>query len=71
MPAPDGEIVGQVAVAERLGGETYLYIRVAGQPLVVAQAAGNDSTRVHERSRSASNPRPAISSTPRAAPCRI
>ena len=49
MPAADGEIVGQVAVAERLGGETYLYIRVAGQPLVVAQAAGNDTTRVHEQ----------------------
>jgi multiple sugar transport system ATP-binding protein len=41
--------VGQVAVAERLGGETYLYIRVAGQPLVVAQAAGNDTTHVHEQ----------------------
>ena len=43
-PRQTGEIVGQVAVAERLGGETYLYIRVAGQPLVVAQAAGNDTT---------------------------
>ncbi len=28
-PRPDGELVGDVVVAERLGGETYLYIRRA------------------------------------------
>jgi multiple sugar transport system ATP-binding protein len=48
-PGEVGELRGDVAVAERLGGETYLYIRVPDQPLVVAQAPGNASTRVHDR----------------------
>jgi multiple sugar transport system ATP-binding protein len=47
--APEGELAGDVAVAERLGGETYLYLRVPEQPLVVIQADGNNPTRVHER----------------------
>jgi multiple sugar transport system ATP-binding protein len=49
QPAEAGEITGEVVVAERLGGDTYLYLRVAGQPMVVAQAEGNDPTRVHDR----------------------
>ena len=46
---PDGELVGDVIVAERLGGETYLYIRSAAEPLFVVQADGDNPTRVHER----------------------
>jgi multiple sugar transport system ATP-binding protein len=49
QPADRGELTGEVVVAERLGGETYFYLRVPGQPLVVAQAEGGDSRRVHDR----------------------
>ena len=48
-PAETGQLAGEVAVAERLGGETYFYLRLPDQPLVVAQAEGNDLTRVHDR----------------------
>jgi multiple sugar transport system ATP-binding protein len=48
-PGKTGDLVGEVAVAERLGGETYLYLRIPDQPLVVVQAAGGDPTRVHDR----------------------
>jgi multiple sugar transport system ATP-binding protein len=48
-PAKTGDLTGEVAVAERLGGETYLYLRIPDQPLVVVQAAGGDTTRVHDR----------------------
>src|SRR5215468_4652804 len=48
-PGGQGEIVGDVIVAERLGGETYLYIRSQSEPLFVVQADGNIPTRVHER----------------------
>ncbi len=48
-PADRGELVGEVAVAERLGGETYLYLRVPEQPLLVVQTDGGNATRVRER----------------------
>jgi multiple sugar transport system ATP-binding protein len=48
-PGKTGDLTGDVAVAERLGGETYLYLRIPDQPLVVVQAAGGDPTRVHDR----------------------
>jgi multiple sugar transport system ATP-binding protein len=44
-----GELSGDVIVAERLGGETYLYIRPAEGSLFVVQADGNNPTRVHDR----------------------
>jgi multiple sugar transport system ATP-binding protein len=44
-----GELSGNVIVAERLGGETYLYIRPAEGSLFVVQADGNNPTRVHDR----------------------
>jgi multiple sugar transport system ATP-binding protein len=50
-PAETGELAGDVVVAERLGGDTYLYLRLPEQPLVVAQAEGNDPTRVHDHVR--------------------
>jgi multiple sugar transport system ATP-binding protein len=46
-----GELAGDVVVAERLGGHTYLYLGMPGHPLVVVQADGNDPTRVHDRIR--------------------
>ncbi|HUL07451.1 MAG TPA: sn-glycerol-3-phosphate ABC transporter ATP-binding protein UgpC [Candidatus Acidoferrum sp.] len=48
-PAADGELAGDVVVAERLGGDTYLYIRSAAEPLFVVQADGDNPTRVHDR----------------------
>jgi multiple sugar transport system ATP-binding protein len=48
-PTANGELVGDVIVAERLGGETYLYIRSAAEPLFVVQADGDNPTRVHDR----------------------
>jgi multiple sugar transport system ATP-binding protein len=48
-PGAQGELAGDVIVAERLGGETYLYIRQGGDSLFVVQADGNNRTRVHER----------------------
>jgi multiple sugar transport system ATP-binding protein len=48
-PGDHGELAGDVIVVERLGGETYLYIRQAGDSLFVVQADGNNPTRVHER----------------------
>jgi multiple sugar transport system ATP-binding protein len=48
-PAETGEITGDIVVAERLGGETYSYLRLPDQPLVVAQAEGSDAHRVHDR----------------------
>jgi multiple sugar transport system ATP-binding protein len=44
-----GELSGDVIVAERLGGETYLYIRPAEGSLFVVQADGDNPTRVHDR----------------------
>ena len=48
-PTANGELVGNVIVAERLGGETYLYIRSGDEPLFVVQADGDNPTRVHDR----------------------
>jgi multiple sugar transport system ATP-binding protein len=45
----NGELTGDVIVAERLGGETYLYIRPPAGSLFVVQADGNNPTRVHDR----------------------
>jgi multiple sugar transport system ATP-binding protein len=44
-----GVLTGDVMVAERLGGETYLYIRPPAGSLFVVQADGNNPTRVHDR----------------------
>jgi multiple sugar transport system ATP-binding protein len=48
-PADRGELLGEVAVAERLGGETYRYLRVPEQPLLVVQTDGNNAARVRDR----------------------
>jgi multiple sugar transport system ATP-binding protein len=44
-----GDLAGDVIVAERLGGDTYLYLRSPDRPLLVVQADGSDATRVHDR----------------------
>jgi multiple sugar transport system ATP-binding protein len=48
-PSADGLLEGEVLVAERLGGETYLYVQVAPGEMLVVQADGENPTRVHER----------------------
>ncbi len=48
-PGERGAIAGEVLVAERLGGETYLYVQIAAGEMMVVQADGENPTRVHER----------------------
>jgi multiple sugar transport system ATP-binding protein len=48
LPAGQGACQGEVLVAERLGGETYLHVRVAGQT-VIARLGGDCATAVGER----------------------
>ena len=47
--ADDGQIRGEVLVAERLGGQTFLHVRVEGGDLLTVQADGNTPARVHDR----------------------
>ena len=46
--ADDGPLRGEVLVAERLGGQTFLHLRVDGGDLITAQAGGNTPARVHD-----------------------
>jgi multiple sugar transport system ATP-binding protein len=51
-PADDGLLEGEIMVVERLGGETYLYVQNdAASGLIVAEAGGNSTARVHEAAR--------------------
>jgi multiple sugar transport system ATP-binding protein len=47
--AQDGQVRGEVVVAERLGGETFLYAQLTGGDLLTIQADGNNAARVHDR----------------------
>lgn len=42
-------IQGEVMVAERLGGETYLYIKIAGGDTLIVQTDGDNPVRLHDR----------------------
>jgi multiple sugar transport system ATP-binding protein len=44
-----GDVTGEVLVAERLGGETYLYTQIADGVMLVVQAGGENATKVHDR----------------------
>ena len=48
-PAREGEIVGEVMVVERLGGETFLYTQLGDGSMHIIQADGEIPTGVHER----------------------
>jgi multiple sugar transport system ATP-binding protein len=48
-PALEGEIVGEVMVVERLGGETFLYTQLGDGSMHIIQADGEIPTGVHER----------------------
>ena len=47
--AGEGDVNGEVLVAERLGGETYLYTQIADGVMLVVQADGENATRVHDK----------------------
>lgn len=42
-------LVGEVLVVERLGGETFLYVRVTGGDTLVVQTDGDNPSRMHDR----------------------
>jgi multiple sugar transport system ATP-binding protein len=44
-----GDVNGEVLVAERLGGETYLYNQISDGSMLVVQADGENPTKVHDR----------------------
>jgi multiple sugar transport system ATP-binding protein len=48
-PGDQGPVQGEVVVAERLGGETFLYVQVTPELMLVVQADGEVPTRVHDR----------------------
>jgi multiple sugar transport system ATP-binding protein len=47
--AGEGEIVGEVMVVERLGGETFLYTQLNDGTMLIVQADGEIPTGLHER----------------------
>jgi multiple sugar transport system ATP-binding protein len=49
QPSDEGELVSEVTVVERLGGETFLYTQLASGEMMVVQADGEIPTRAHER----------------------
>jgi multiple sugar transport system ATP-binding protein len=55
-PTETGELVGEVLVVERLGGETFLYTQLPDSAMLVIQADGEIPTRVHDRIRVAVSP---------------
>ena len=44
----DPFLLGEVLVVERLGGETYLYVRVAGGETFIVQTDGNSTAKVRD-----------------------
>ncbi|MGA7935644.1 MAG: sn-glycerol-3-phosphate ABC transporter ATP-binding protein UgpC [Kovacikia sp.] len=48
VDATGATLHGEVLVVERLGGETYLYVRIAGGDTLVVQTDGDDRSRLHD-----------------------
>lgn len=42
-------LAGEVLVVERLGGETFLYVRIAGGDTLIVQTDGDNPSRMHDR----------------------
>ncbi|WP_263975328.1 TOBE domain-containing protein [Leptolyngbya sp. 7M] len=42
-------LTGEVLVVERLGGETFLYVRIAGGDTLIVQTDGDNPSRTHDR----------------------
>ncbi len=49
--SPEGAIGGEVLVVERLGGVTYLHVKVEGGELLTVQTDGESAVRMHDRVR--------------------
>jgi multiple sugar transport system ATP-binding protein len=47
--APDGPVRGEVLVVERLGGSTFLHVKIEGGEMLVVQVDGENPTRMHDR----------------------
>jgi multiple sugar transport system ATP-binding protein len=47
-PGEEGQVRGEVLVVERLGGTTYLHVRVPGGHLLTVQADGDAPIRMHD-----------------------
>jgi multiple sugar transport system ATP-binding protein len=47
--AAEGEVLGEVMVVERLGGETFLYTQLQDGTMLIVQADGESPTGMHER----------------------
>ena len=45
----NANLAGEVLVVERLGGETFLYVKIAGGETIVVQTHGDDASRLHDR----------------------
>jgi multiple sugar transport system ATP-binding protein len=48
-PAGEGEVVGEVMVVERLGGQTFLYTQIQDGSMLIIQADGEIPIGAHER----------------------
>jgi len=46
---PQGQLQGQVLVAERLGSETYLYVQMEGGQMLTIATNGDSPARIHDR----------------------
>jgi multiple sugar transport system ATP-binding protein len=49
LDANDPTVTGEVLVVEQLGGETFLYVRIAGGDTLVVQTDGDNPSRTHDR----------------------
>jgi multiple sugar transport system ATP-binding protein len=49
MLAQDGALTGEVLVVERLGGTTFLHVKIEGGDLFTVQTGGENPVRMHER----------------------
>ena len=47
-PRADGILPGETVVVERLGGQTYLYVQTGTGDLVISEAGGDSTARLHE-----------------------
>ncbi|WP_062222333.1 ABC transporter ATP-binding protein [Aureimonas sp. D3] len=47
-PGGQAMLPGEIVVIERLGGQTYLYIQAGNGDLIIAEAGGDSTARLHE-----------------------
>ena len=47
-PGGQAMLPGEIVVIERLGGQTYLYVQAGNGDLIIAEAGGDSTARLHE-----------------------